>query len=55
MTSEEQEAATRRVNRVMEQYGCSSETAWRYLDLREEGYPQHQAALMAGLTDPEKS
>jgi hypothetical protein len=44
-----------RAQRVMERYGCSSETAWRYLDLRDEGYPQYQAALMAGLTDPEEA
>jgi hypothetical protein len=40
------------INRLIRKYGCDSETACRYLDLREEGYPMHQALLMAGLTDP---
>jgi hypothetical protein len=37
---------------VMEKFECSEEMAQAYLDLREEGYPRHQAALMAGLIDP---
>lgn len=42
----------RNVPNIMKYYGCSSETAQRYIDLREEGHPQHQALLMAGLADP---
>ncbi|WP_313387616.1 hypothetical protein [Achromobacter aegrifaciens] len=41
-----------RIERVMQEYGCSREDAERYLDLREEGYSQYQSAVMAGLTDP---
>jgi hypothetical protein len=39
----------------MDHYGCSAETAQRYMDLRDEGYPQYQALLMAGLSDPPQS
>jgi hypothetical protein len=42
----------RTVPMVMLRYGCDDETAQRYLDLRDEGYPMHQALLMAGLADP---
>lgn len=42
----------RTVPNIVERYGCSHERAQRYMDLREEGYPQHQALLMAGLSDP---
>lgn len=42
----------RTVPNVMERYRCDAETAQRYCDLREEGYPTHQALLMAGLADP---
>jgi hypothetical protein len=42
----------RTVPNIMQHYGCSQETAQRYIDLRDEGYPQHQALLMAGLSDP---
>ena len=54
MSTEEQQALSNRVRRVMERYDCTSETAWRYLDFRDEGYPQYQAALMAGLADPQE-
>lgn len=43
-----------RIARLMEHYRCSRESVYRYLDLREEGYSQHQAALMAGLSDPQE-
>lgn len=42
----------RTVPNVMEHYDCSLENAQRFCDLREEGYPTHQALLMAGLSDP---
>jgi hypothetical protein len=42
----------RTVANVMRHYGCSADEAQRYVDLREEGYSVHQAALMAGLSDP---
>lgn len=32
--------------------GFDNETLARYDDLREEGYPRHQAMLMAGMSDP---
>jgi hypothetical protein len=44
-----------RVQRIMEQYGCSSESACRFIDLREEGHGVTAAALMAGLSDPPDS
>lgn len=42
----------RTVPAVMENFGCSAETAQRYMDLRDEGYGPEQALLMAGLSDP---
>lgn len=42
----------RTVPNIVAHYGCSQETAQRYMDLRDEGYPMHQALLMAGLSDP---
>lgn len=42
----------RTVPNVMRHYGCTADDAQRYIDLREEGYSLHQAALMAGLSDP---
>jgi predicted ATPase len=42
----------RTVANVMQRYGCDAERAQRYIDLRDEGYSQHQALLMAGLADP---
>jgi len=36
----------------MQHYGCDEERAQRYIDLREEGYPQYQALLMSGMADP---
>lgn len=42
----------RTVSNIMDHYDCSAETAQLYMDLREEGYPMHQALLMAGLADP---
>ena len=45
----------RTVDNIMCRYGCSSESAQRYIDLREEGHYQHQALLMAGLTDPSEA
>lgn len=42
----------RTVANVMAAYECTAEDAQRYIDLREEGYPMHQALLMAGLADP---
>lgn len=42
----------RTVTNVMNYYNCSSETAERYIDLRDEGYSMTESLLMAGLTDP---
>ena len=44
----------RTVPNVMYAYGCSAETAQRYVDLRDEGYSMAQAKLMAGLSDPDE-
>lgn len=46
---------TNRIMRIMNQYGCSAETAQRFVDLREEGYTSYQAAIMAGLRDPDEA
>lgn len=42
----------RTIPNVMRQYGCTAADAQRFIDLREEGYGTHQAALLAGLSDP---
>lgn len=42
----------RTIENIMAQYGGTPEDAQRYIDLREEGYSQYQALLMAGLDDP---
>lgn len=42
----------RTVENVMKQFGVDRETAQRYCDLREEGYPQWQARIIAGISDP---
>lgn len=42
----------RTVPAIMDYYKCSAETAQLYIDLREEGYGQTQALLLAGLADP---
>lgn len=42
----------RTVPALMLHYGCSAETAQRYMDLRDEGYAMEAAKLMAGLSDP---
>lgn len=47
------EMEEQRIERVMAGYRCSREDAIRYLDLRDEGYSQHQAAVMAGIKDPD--
>lgn len=45
----------RTVANVMQRYRCDAEHAQRYIDLRDEGYQQYQALLMAGLADPPDS
>jgi hypothetical protein len=55
MTQEEEMRALSRVQSVMLRFRCDSESAWRYLDLREEGYSQYQASVMAGLADPSEA
>ncbi len=42
----------KRTERVMLQFGCDEADAQRYIELRDEGYDQHAASLMAGLADP---
>lgn len=42
----------KRTERVMLQFGCDEADAQRYIELRDEGYNQYQASLMAGLADP---
>lgn len=42
----------RNVPNVMRHFGCSADDAQRYIDLREEGYGNYEARLMAGLSDP---
>lgn len=41
-----------RVKRIMEKYECAREDAERFIDLREEGHAVYQAAVLAGLADP---
>ena len=41
-----------RLSRIMDRYGCDTETAQNYLDLLEEGYTRYQARVMSGLIDP---
>ena len=41
------------VEKIMEKYDCSYETAQLYLDLKEEGYSTYEARIMAGLADPD--
>jgi hypothetical protein len=53
MTLEEEQRAIARVTRIVENYGCSREDAWRFIELRDEGYSQYQAAVMAGIADPD--
>ena len=42
----------RTVEAIVAHYGCSTETAQYYIDLRDEGYPQEQALVMAGIKSP---
>jgi hypothetical protein len=42
----------RTIPNVMGHYGCSAESAQRFIELRNEGYGTHQAALLAGIADP---
>lgn len=43
-----------RFARVRQVYpDANDETIQRYLDLRDEGYDQYRASLMAGMADPE--
>lgn len=44
---------SKQVEAVMARYGCDAEDAHRYLDFIEEGYTRYQAAVMAGLEDPD--
>lgn len=41
-----------RLQSIMSRYDCDEETAQYFIDLREEGYSQYQALVMAGLADP---
>lgn len=43
----------RTVPNVMQHFGCTADDAARFIDLREEGYSTQQAAVMAGLSDPQ--
>jgi hypothetical protein len=43
-----------RFDRLRQFYpNASDETIQRYLDLRDEGFDQYRASLMAGLADPD--
>lgn len=33
---------------------ASDEDLYRYMDLRDEGYPAYQARVMCGLCDPDE-
>jgi hypothetical protein len=44
----------RTVENLMRHYGCSANAARIYMDFREEGYPAYQAAIMAGIADPDE-
>lgn len=41
------------VRRIMDHYGCDSEEAQLYVDLRDEGYSVYQAGVLAGIRDPD--
>ena len=43
-----------RLQRIMDQYRCNADDAQLYLDLREEGHTGYEAAVMAGLRDPDE-
>lgn len=42
----------KRTERVMLLLGCDEADAQRYIELRDEGYSQHAAAVLAGISDP---
>lgn len=42
----------KRTERVMLLLGCDEADAQRYIELRDEGYSQHTAAVLAGISDP---
>lgn len=48
----EQDAASRRLQRVTQHFRCGEENAQRFIDLRDEGYSSYVASVMAGLADP---
>jgi hypothetical protein len=54
MTEKEEAAVSARIMRITEIYRCSREDAWRFIELREEGCGQYQAAVLAGIADPEE-
>jgi hypothetical protein len=41
-----------RLKRVMETYKCDAETAYFFIDLRDDGHGLYQAEVMSGLRDP---
>lgn len=41
-----------RIKRLCERYRCTQEDACRFIDLREEGHSVYEAAVMAGIADP---
>lgn len=49
----QEEARSARIKSIMERYDCSNEDAVRFIDLREEGHTTYEAAVMAGLRDPD--
>lgn len=42
-----------RIKRICEKYKCTQEDACRFIDYRDEGHGVYQAAVMAGLSDPD--
>lgn len=42
-----------RIERIMVAYRCDREDAVTYIELLDEGYSQYEAAVLAGIRDPD--
>lgn len=42
-----------RIERIMAAFRCDREDAVTYIELRDEGYSQYEAAVLAGIRDPD--
>ena len=54
MTLTEELKLSQRVDRIVANFRCSREDAWRYIELRDEGHSQYAAKIMAGIADPDE-